>query len=113
MHALARDRQGNITTLQPCLQQHAWIANTYRRCHALASLTRFYWWGGPILPVLKHEPNTAYERMRDSEPMPGVFEIGRHVSIGVAVAEIVLLAACSTRGGTAELQSTPYSSLIG
>ena len=37
----------------------------------------------------------AYERVRDRKAMPGIFEIGRHVSIGVAVEEIVLLAVCS------------------
>ena len=40
----------------------------------------------------------AYERVRDGKTMPGIFEVGRHVPIGVAVEEIVLLARCSRDG---------------
>jgi len=49
--------------------------------------------------LLTHDVATmshyAYERVRDGKMMPGIFEIGRHVPIGVAVEEIVLLAVCS------------------
>jgi hypothetical protein len=37
----------------------------------------------------------AYDRVREGMPMPGVFEVGRHEPIGVAIEEIVLLAECS------------------
>jgi hypothetical protein len=37
----------------------------------------------------------AYDRVREGKPMPGVFEVGRHVPIAVAIEEIVLLAECS------------------
>lgn len=52
--------------------------------------------------LLSHDVATmtryAYDRVRDGKRMPGVFEIGRHVPIGVAIEEIVLLAECSLDG---------------
>jgi hypothetical protein len=52
--------------------------------------------------ILTHDVATmtryAYDRVRDGKPMPGVFEIGRHVPVGVAIDEIVLLAECSLEG---------------
>ena len=40
----------------------------------------------------------AYERVRAGKPMPGVFEVGRTVAVGLAIDDIVLLAACSEDG---------------
>ena len=37
----------------------------------------------------------AYERVQAGQPMPGVFEVSRDLSIGHAIEEILLLAACS------------------
>jgi hypothetical protein len=52
--------------------------------------------------VLTHDVSTmtrhAYDRVRDGKLMPGVFEVGRHVPIGVAIVEIELLAECSLEG---------------
>jgi hypothetical protein len=52
--------------------------------------------------LLTHDVATmtrhAYDRVRDGKPMPGVFEVGRHVPIGVAIEEIVLVAECSLDG---------------
>src|SRR5438309_9774734 len=49
--------------------------------------------------LLTHDVATmtryAYDRVREGKSMPGVFEVGRQVSIGVAIEEIVLLAECS------------------
>jgi hypothetical protein len=49
--------------------------------------------------VLTHDVATmtryAYDRVREGKRMPGVFEVGRHVPIGIAIEEIVLLAECS------------------
>jgi len=49
--------------------------------------------------LLTHDVSTmtrhAYDRVRDGKPMPGVFEVGRGVPIGVAIEEIILLAECS------------------
>src|SRR5437763_888142 len=49
--------------------------------------------------LLTHDVATmtryAYDRVREGKPMPGVFEVGRQVPIGVAIEEIVLLAECS------------------
>jgi hypothetical protein len=49
--------------------------------------------------LLTHDVATmtryAYDRVREGKPMPGVFEVGRYVPIGVAIDEIVLLAECS------------------
>jgi Domain of unknown function (DUF5615) len=49
--------------------------------------------------LLTHDVSTmthhAYFRVREVRPMPGVFEIGRHVPIGIAIEEIILLAKCS------------------
>lgn len=52
--------------------------------------------------LLTHDVATmtryAYDRVRAGKPMPGVFEVGRHVPIGIAIEEIVLLAECSFDG---------------
>lgn len=37
-------------------------------------------------------------RVPAGKPMPGVFEVGRYVSIGIAIEEILLLAECSKDG---------------
>ena len=46
--------------------------------------------------LLTHDVSTitmfAYERVRAGQPMPGVFEVGRAVSIGRAIEDILLLA---------------------
>ena len=44
-----------------------------------------------VATVTRH----AYDRVRQGQSMPGVFEVGRHVLIGVAIDEILLLAECS------------------
>jgi hypothetical protein len=52
--------------------------------------------------VLTHDVATmthhAYDRVREGKPMPGVFEVARHVPIGVAIEEIMLLVECSLDG---------------
>src|SRR5205809_560266 len=52
--------------------------------------------------LLTHDVATmtgyAYDRVREGKPMPGVFEVGRHVPVGVAIEEVVLLAECSNEG---------------
>jgi len=52
--------------------------------------------------LLTHDVSTltryAYERVEKGLPMPGVFEVGRHVSIGRAIEDILLLAECSEEG---------------
>ena len=46
--------------------------------------------------LLTHDVSTmtryAYERVRDGRPMPGVFEVSRSVSIGLAIEDVLLLA---------------------
>ena len=52
--------------------------------------------------LLTHDVSTlthfAYERVTDGKPMPGVFEINRKVSIGIAIDDILLIAECSLEG---------------
>lgn len=52
--------------------------------------------------LLTHDVATmtryAFDRVREGKPMPGIFEIGRHVPIGVVIDEILLIAACSLDG---------------
>lgn len=52
--------------------------------------------------LLTHDVRTitryAYERVRAGLPMPGVFEVGREVSINQAIEDILLLAECSRKG---------------
>lgn len=52
--------------------------------------------------LLTHDVTTitryAYERVRAGKPMPGVFEVGRDVSIGIAIEDIFLIAECSVEG---------------
>ncbi|CAG0928701.1 hypothetical protein TFLX_01024 [Thermoflexales bacterium] len=52
--------------------------------------------------LLTHDVSTmtahAYERVHDGKSMPGVFEVGRNVPIGVAIEDVLLLAECSLEG---------------
>src|SRR5436190_17008328 len=52
--------------------------------------------------LLTHDVSTmtryANERVHERKRMPGVFEVGRHVSIGTAIEEILLVAECSLEG---------------
>jgi hypothetical protein len=52
--------------------------------------------------LLTHDVATitrhAYERVRDGSPMPGVFEVGRSVPVGLAIEDILLLAEYSLEG---------------
>jgi hypothetical protein len=52
--------------------------------------------------LLTHDVTTitryAYERIRTNKPMPGVFEVGYTVPIGLAIEEILLIAECSLEG---------------
>lgn len=52
--------------------------------------------------LLTHDVNTltafAYERVAESLPMPGVFEVSLQVPVRVAIDEILLLAECSVEG---------------
>lgn len=60
-----------------------WAAQSSRvlLTHDVATMTRY-----------------AYDRVREKKPMPGVFEIGRHVPIEVTIEELVLLAEGSLDG---------------
>lgn len=48
--------------------------------------------------LLTHDASTmtryAYERVKAGKPMPGVFEVGREVPIGLAVEDIMLITEC-------------------
>lgn len=52
--------------------------------------------------LLTHDVQTitryAYERVENHQPMPGVFEVGRNVPVGLAIEDILLLAECSLKG---------------
>jgi hypothetical protein len=52
--------------------------------------------------VLTHDVATmitfAYERIQAGLSMPGLFEVSRRVSIGLAIEEIILIAECSLEG---------------
>ncbi len=52
--------------------------------------------------LLTHDVKTitryAYKRIDADQVMPGVFEVGREVPIGVAIEDILLLAECSFEG---------------
>lgn len=52
--------------------------------------------------VLTHDvatmTNFAYERMQAGLAMPGLFEVSRRVSVGLAIEEILLIAECSLEG---------------
>jgi len=41
-------------------------------------------------------PNFAYERIRSGQPMPGIFVIRNQPSLGPMIAEILLVALCSS-----------------
>ena len=52
--------------------------------------------------LLTHDVTTmtryAYERIQGRGPMPGLIEVGRTVSIGQAIEDLILLAECSREG---------------
>lgn len=52
--------------------------------------------------VLTHDVATmitfAYERIESGLSMPGLFEVSRRVSVGLAIEEIILIAECSIEG---------------
>jgi len=52
--------------------------------------------------LLTHDVNTithyAFERIEAGEPMPGVFEVRRGVSIGQVIDDLLLIAECSEEG---------------
>jgi hypothetical protein len=52
--------------------------------------------------LLTHDVSTmtryANERVQEGKQMPGVFEVGRNVSIGTAIDEILLIWECSLEG---------------
>lgn len=49
--------------------------------------------------LLTHDASTitryAYERVEAGQPMPGVFEVSRDVSLGVVIEDLILLTECS------------------
>ena len=57
------------------------------------------WTAQEELVLLTHDVTTitkyVYERVQTGQPMPGVFEISRHVPIGQVIEDILLLAECS------------------
>jgi len=52
--------------------------------------------------VVTHDRNTmprhAYDRVRNSEPMAGVFVVSREMPVGNAIAELQILLECSNEG---------------
>ena len=52
--------------------------------------------------VLTHDVATmadfAYQRIQEGLSMPGLFEVSRRVSVGLAIEEIILIATCSLEG---------------
>jgi hypothetical protein len=52
--------------------------------------------------VLTHDVATmttfAYQRIQAGLSMPGLFEVSRRVSVGLAIEEIILIAECSLEG---------------
>ena len=52
--------------------------------------------------VLTHDVATmttfAYQRIQAKLSMPGLFEVSRRVSVGLAIEEIILIAECSIEG---------------
>lgn len=49
--------------------------------------------------LLTHDVSTithhAYERVREGKPMPGVFEVGRHVPLRTVIEDLIVLAELS------------------
>jgi len=72
---------GLLSADEPTILEWAALTGRVLLTHDVATMTHY-----------------AYERVRDGQAMPGIFEVGRHVPIGVAVEEIVLLAECSHDG---------------
>lgn len=49
--------------------------------------------------LITHDVTTmtrfAFDRIQAGEPLPGVFEVGRRVPVGLAIEELLLIAVCS------------------
>ena len=65
-------------------------------------LTILEWAASEGRVLLSHDVSTltryAYERVGAGKRMPGIFEVDRNVPIGVAIEDIMLIAACSLEG---------------
>lgn len=52
--------------------------------------------------LLTHDVSTmthyAYERIREGKPMPGVFEVSRHLSVGQVIDDLLLIIDYSLEG---------------
>lgn len=52
--------------------------------------------------VVTHDRNTmtrfAHERIREGQPMPGIFVVSREMSVGKAIADLQVLLECSNEG---------------
>jgi len=57
------------------------------------------WAAGEERVLLTHDASTitryAYERVASGKPMPGVFEVGRDISMTVILDDLILLTECS------------------
>jgi hypothetical protein len=73
--------QGLSGTEDPAILEWAAQTNRVLFTHDVSTMTRH-----------------AYDRVRECKPMPGVFEVGRHVPIGAAIEDILLVAECSLEG---------------
>lgn len=76
IHDVGLSRADDPTVLEWCAQ-----ADRVLLTHDVTTITRY-----------------AYERIKAGLPMPGVFEVGRGVSIGRAITDIQLLIECSEAG---------------
>ena len=65
----------------PVILEWAALVGRVLLTHDVATMTRY-----------------AYERVGEGKTMPGVFEVSRHVPVGVAIEEIEILALCSLDG---------------
>ncbi len=52
--------------------------------------------------LITHDVKTitqyAHERVREGQPMPGVFEVSQDISVGKAIEDLILLVECSLPG---------------
>ena len=99
MLRLAADENFNNDILRGVRRRNAAVdivRSTRLRLEGSERPGRLEWAAQEGRVLLTHDVSTmtrhAYDRVREGKPMPGVFEVGRHVAIGVAIEEILLLA---------------------
>lgn len=105
MLRLAADENFNGAIVRGLLRRQAVLALVRIQDAGLSGITDpdlLAWAAREQRVILTHDVTTlrqfAEDRARARLPMPGVFEVGEHLSIRAAIEDLLLIAECSREG---------------